>query len=527
MPTRPACFSWAQNFSSEGIGIRAAYGLRSPAQVCGATAANFGFVTHYSQLDGSFSARKLLWTTVRYEGKMVTSCAVPTLLRAALRILSGGVNSAMTRSWFTGCPLALLLVFSVVALPASAEWKEKVLYSFRGGATDGSTPAGGVVFDKAGDLYGADTSGGSGGCPDQGCGMVFQVSPPAQKGGAWTETSIYAFRGVNGATDGFTPAGGLIVDAKGSLYGTTAYGGNGPCVLLGTKAGCGIVYELSPPARKGGQWTYQILYNFQGGNDGYVPSGNLVFDNQGNIYGATQFGGGKGTACNIIYGGQCGTVFKLSPPKENGGEWTERVLHSFACGSDGAYPNGGLVLDSKGAIYGTTYGGGNESGECGAGGCGTVFELDPPTEKGGAWTEKHLHVFADGNDSGFPSAGVVSDKNGNLYGTTLGTLFRLAPPSKKFGSWSEGILYTFGRNASGTTYSGNTFSGTVFRLKPPSQKADKWTFAILHGFTGTSDGAQPAASLVSDKLGNLYSTTQLGGNGACTFGCGTVFEIKP
>ncbi len=240
---------------------------------------------------------------------MATSRAVPTLARAALRILSGGVYSAMTRSWSTRCPSALVLVFSVVALPASAEWKEKVLYSFRGGATDGSIPAGGVVFDKAGNLYGADTSGGSGGCPNQGCGMVFRVSPPAQGGGPSTETSIHAFRGVsNGATDGFTPAGGLIIDAKGSLYGTTAYGGNGPCVLLGTKAGCGIVYELSPPARKGGQWTYQILYNFQGGNDGYVPSGNLVFDNQGNIYGATQFGGGKerpATSSTAANAGQC------------------------------------------------------------------------------------------------------------------------------------------------------------------------------------------------------------------------------
>jgi hypothetical protein len=428
-------------------------------------------------------------------------------------------------------------------LPASAEWKEKVLYSFQGGTTDGSVPAGGVVFDKAGNLYGADTSGGSGGCPNQGCGMVFQVSPPAQKGGAWTETSIYAFQGVlKGATDGFTPAGGLIIDGQGNLYGTTAYGGNGPCILLGTRAGCGIVYELSPPAQQGGQWTYTILYNFQGGNDGYFPWGNLVFDSQGTIYGATQFGGGEGTTCNYIYGGQCGTVFKMSPPKTKGGNWTEKVLHRFKSGRDGANPNGGLVFDTNGTIYGTTYGGGNESGNCGSGGCGTVFALQSPIKKGGPWTEKQLHVFAGGSDGSLPSAGVIFDSKGSLYGTTVGTLFRLAPPSNKSGRWTKTILYTFNqeaygpegalifdknRNLYGTTYSGNRFSGTVFRLKPPTRKGGNWAFTILYGFTGSSEGAQPAADLVFDQQGNLYSTTQLGGTGACTFGCGTVFEVKP
>jgi hypothetical protein len=323
MPTRPACFSWAQNFSSEGIGIRAAYGLRSPAQVCGATAANFGFVTHYSQLDGSFSARKLLWTTVRYEGKMVTSCAVPTLLRAALRILSGGVYSAMTRSWFTRCPLALVLVFSVVALPASAEWKEKVLYSFLGGTTDGSVPAGGVVFDSEGNLYGATTHGGPETCTPIGsaCGTAFELTPPTQRGGAWTETLIYRFQG-EGSQDGSVPTGGLIFDTAGNLFGVTGYGGTGDCVLVEIKAGCGTVFELSPPQQKGGAWTETILYSFRSGSDGYFPSGNLVFDQKGNLYGATEFGGGEGTTCDPIYQ-YCGTVFKLTPPKEKDGKWEE------------------------------------------------------------------------------------------------------------------------------------------------------------------------------------------------------------
>ena len=440
--------------------------------------------------------------------------------------------------------LGLFIVILALGVSASAEWKEKVLYSFQGGSSDGSVPAGGVVFDKKGNLYGATTGGGSASCAPIGneCGTVFELTPPTQKGAPWTETLIYQFQG-EGSKDGSVPTGGVIFDAKGNLYGVTAYGGTGDCFLLGVKGGCGTVYKLSPPAQQGGAWTETILHSFQGGNDGYFPWGNLVFDKEGNLYGATQFGGGKGTTCNAIYGGQCGTVFKLSPPKQQGGKWTEKVLHSFKSGKDGASPNGGLVLDSRGIIYGTTYGGGNESGECGAGGCGTAFALQPPTKKGGTWSEKQLHVFADGNDGTRPSAGVIFDAKDNLYGTTVGTLFRLAPPSKKRDRWKETTLYTFNSDAydpegvlifdttgnlCGTTYSGNTFSGTVFRLKPPSRQAENWTFAILYGFRGTRHGAQPAAGLVFDKHRNLYSTTQLGGTGsACTFGCGVVFEVMP
>jgi uncharacterized repeat protein (TIGR03803 family) len=210
-----------------------------------------------------------------------------------------------------------------------------------------------------------------------------------------------------------------------------------------------------------------------------------------------------------------------------------------------------LVLDSKGAIYGTTYFGGDESGECGSVGCGTAFKLDPPTQKGGAWTEKILYLF-DATDGAGPRAGVIFGKNGELYGTTYagansgyGAVFSLTAPKTGSKYWKETVLYRFddgndGANPEsdlifdisgdlyGTTYSGGTFSGTVFRLKPPSQKGGNWTFTILYGFTGTSGGAQPAAGLILDKHGNLYSTTELGGSGSCEFyGCGTAFEVSP
>ena len=440
-------------------------------------------------------------------------------------------------------PMSFLVAVLALIAPASAEWKEKVLYSFQGG-TDGATPAGGVVFDKAGNLYGATTDGGSSNCPGIAqCGTVFQLLPPAKKGGAWTENQLYIFKGKN-SNDGETPAGGVIFDQAGNLYGTTAYGGSGDCILLGTTVGCGAVFQMTPPQTKGGAWTETVLYSFKGGKDGYLPQGNLTFDSAGNLYGATLYGGGYGS-CNAPYYQYCGTIFELSPPETKHGKWTEKVLYSFKSGTDGASPNGGLVFDDKGAIYGTTYGGGNESGECGTGGCGTAFELNLPTKKGNAWTETILHRFNRNNsNNGLPSAGFAIDGKGYLYGTTLGTAFRLDPASTKSGRWTEAILYTFNQeaygpegalifdksgNLYGTTYSSDEFHGTAFKLKPPNQKGGAWAFTVLYGFTGPPDGAQPAANLIFDNHGNLYSTTTMGGSGnGCSFhGCGTVFEIMP
>ncbi len=440
---------------------------------------------------------------------------------------------------------------------ASAEWKEKVLYSFQG-IPDGATPAGGVIFDKQGNLYGATSDGGYA-CLPQGCGTVFEVSPPTQKAGAWSETTIYTFQGAfGGSSDGLTPVGGVIIDLQGNLYGTTAYGGSGPCILLGSKVGCGMVYELSPPTQKGGQWTETILYNFQGGNDGDFPWGDLIFDKHGNLYGATQFGGGQGNTCNQYFGGNCGTVFKVSPPKQQGGTWTEEILHSYGGGADGANPNGDLILDGNGDIYGLTNAGGNQDCNYGSGqvGCGTAFKLNPPKKKGSTWSEQLLHRFDRTNsDGGNPVAGLLLDSKGNLYGTTLnggqgpgGIVFRLAPPSSKFDRWKETILHSFSAydeggydpecslvvDQAGRLYGttnvgkGGTLRGGVFRLAPPSRKGGAWIPSVLHGFTGVPDGMFPATNVIFDKHGNLYSTTLQGGAGTgCSGGCGTVFEVSP
>jgi hypothetical protein len=438
----------------------------------------------------------------------------------------------------------LAIVLATVST-ASAEWKERVLYSFQGGASDGALPAGGVVFDTAGNLYGATTQG-FGFCPPAQCGSVFQLSPPAKSGDPWTERVLHIFTG-NSTGDGGAPVGGLVIDNYGNLYGTAGYGGTGDCVLLGTKVGCGIVYEMTPPQTTGGPWAEKVLYSFQGGKDGYLPVGDLTFDAAGNLYGATEYGGGYGS-CNSPYYQYCGTIFKLTPPKTKGGTWKEKVLYSFKSGPDGANPNGGLVFDTSGAIYGTTYAGGNES-YCKydtSQGCGTAFELSPPDSKDKFWKETVLRRFS--KDEGNPWAGLIFNGGGYLYGTTLSTVFQLAPPpSRKSGLWKEAILFAFcNRNQGGcdpqgslifdssgrlygTTFYGfgDELYGSVFRLKPPGKNGEAWHIEYLYGFVNASEGLYPGAGLIFDKAGNLYSATTGGGRGTCSRYCGTVFEVGP
>lgn len=455
--------------------------------------------------------------------------------------------------------VALALVCSFVSA-ASAQWNEQVLYSFQAG-TDGATPVGAVVFDKAGNLYGATQNGGASTClsPDN-CGTVYKLTPPAEEGGAWTETVLYVFKGYTEG-DGASPEGGLVIDDIGNLYGTTGYGGSGTCLLLGGPVGCGTVYELSPPANPADPWTETVLYSFQSVNDGYVAAGDLTFDKAGNLYGATLFGGGEGTTCDILYGGQCGTVFQLSRPKVIGGQWTQTVLHRFAGPApgaqygDGALPNGGLVIDSDGVVYGTTFQGGNNvKGLCRGGteatGCGTVFALVPPATTGGKWTEKLLHVFKNGKDGSEPGAGVILDAEGSLYGGAEGgtkgggIIFRLAPSVG--GSWQGMILFEFtvapdggfdptvaGFDSRGNLYGttgngpGELLDGSVFRLSPPSGQGWSWAISILYGFKSVPDGVTPNAQITSDRSGSIYGTTQFGGTGQlCVWGCGVVFEVS-
>ena len=433
--------------------------------------------------------------------------------------------------------LISLAIILATASSASASWKEKVLYSFQGG-TDGATPVGGVVFDSAGNLYGATQDGGSSVCHSiYQCGTVYQLKPPAKSGDPWTETILHVFRG-NAENDGASPFGGLVIDSAGNLYGTTAYGGTGDCVLLGSKLGCGAVFELSPPTEKGGAWTETVLYSFPTSKQGYVPWGDLVFDKQGNLYGSTIFGGGKGTTCDAFYQ-YCGAVFELSPPKTKGGKWTEKVLHGFAGGSDGAEPNGGLVLDSTGRIYGTTVWGG--STDCQGPGCGTVFALKPPAMTGDAWTEEIVHRFTGGDDGASPNGGPILDAKRSLYGATggggrqgAGVVFRLTAESG--GRWIETVLYGFQGGTDGSDPQGLVFdsygslycsSGPLVKMQRPKRNGQRWTLDVLYEFRGAPNGRGPL-DLIFGARGALYGPTLYGGTGQlCQAGCGTVFEARP
>jgi uncharacterized repeat protein (TIGR03803 family) len=223
--------------------------------------------------------------------------------------------------------------------------------------------------------------------------------------------------------------------------------------------------------------------------NGYAPSDSLIVDQAGNLYGTTVYGGSN----NCSRTG-CGVVFELTPNASGG--WTEKVLYRFAGGNDGANPYAGLIFDAAGNLYGTTSSGG-------ANGPGTVFQLVPNAD--GSWSESVLYSFCsftNCTDGGLPAAGVIMDRAGNFYGTTV-----------------------FGGNSANNCNGGNLNCGVVYKLTPKS--GGGWTESVIYNFTGGSDGGQPYAGLIFDQSGNLYGTTEEGGGVACRFGCGVVFQLTP
>lgn len=359
----------------------------------------------------------------------------------------------------------------------STAWTSSVLYSFTGFG-DGGFPQGGLIFDGAGNLYGTTGSGGA-----HGWGTVFELSPPAAGETDWTESVLYSFQG--GTTDGEMPQSGPIWDAAGNLYGVTYQGGQtdgGQC-----RVGCGIVYELSPPATAGGAWTETVLHYFAG-PQGSTPRGTLVFDARGDLYGTTEGGGKFGD----------GLVFRLTPPAAGATFWTYKILYAFSGLPDGVSPWGGLKIHGKGVLYGTTIAGGG--GPC-ASGCGTVFQLVPPAVAGGVWTETVIHTFTGGSDGVSPTTDLVFDSAGNIYGTT--------PAGGGAGSFE-----CSGESAG---------CGVVFELSPPAAGGSTWTETILHAFpSSASDAFEPSGGLIFGKNGVLFGGTSLG---AGTNGQGAVYGV--
>jgi uncharacterized repeat protein (TIGR03803 family) len=427
--------------------------------------------------------------------------------------------------------IGLLIVIAIAAgtasLPAQdnpALWHVTTLYAFTGNA-DGALPQGGVVVDPAGNVYGTTTNGGNFGgenCGTFGCGVAFKIDTRGH------ESLLHSFTGP--PDDGANPTEGVTRDSAGRLYGLTTFflalyklqpsatfcavmpcpwnesvpynseigqlGGypTGIPVLdagnvyatsntggSGTNCNiCGFVFKVDP------QGVETVIYNFQGGSDGAIPTGPLLLLD-GSLYGTTVTGGGAGGCEN----GGCGTVYKIDA---NG---NESVLYSFTGGNDGLTPYSGVIADEQGNLYGTTPVGGQHSNSCIGAGCGVVFELIPNQN---GWSESPLYSFQGGADGGNPYGGLLRDSQGNFYGTT-----------------SSGGVSQYG-----------PYIGTVYKLDSAGNKTTLWNF------TGGTDGDEPEwGSLVMDQQGSLYGTTSFGGdlratNPACMgIGCGVVFKLTP
>jgi uncharacterized repeat protein (TIGR03803 family) len=391
---------------------------------------------------------------------------------------------------------ASVIALAVVGTQSAKAQSFTVLHNFSGGL-DGSQPIAGLTIDQSGNFYGTASAGGSG------YGAVYKL---AHKNSAWLLTPLYSFAGNN---DGAGPVTRPVMATNDTLYGSTAAGGGGSCSEIYEYSGCGMIFHLTPPLSVCKTvlcpWTESAVYRFGGGSDGAYPIGQLVFDQAGDIFGTTfdyfQFGslgtvfelmpsGGGWTKSNILnfngsdgqyptagaifdqsgnlygttyYGGAhgFGSVYELT---RSGSGWTENVLYSFENGSDGSNVAAGLVFDNAGDLYGAASAGGS-------GGGGTIFELTP---SGGHWT---LSVIFSFSGSGGAASSLAMDSAGNLYGTTV----------------EDG---TYGQ-------------GNVFKLTP---SGGGWTYTDLYDFTGGDDGGEPFGGVTLDANGNLYGTTELGGS---------------
>ncbi len=381
----------------------------------------------------------------------------------------------------SGCSFACGTVFMLDPFG-----NEKVQHAFTGG-TDGARPFGDLIMDAAGNLYGTTLQGGA-----FGLGVVFKLDPLGN------EMVLHSFAG---SPDGAIPFAGLVMDAAGNLYGTTSVGGASSSVLHGVP-GLGTVFKIDPAGNE------TVLYSFSG-PDGDYPTGSLIMDAAGNLYGTTSGGGA------------CGLIFKLDS------SGNETVLYYFTCGADGSVPESALIMDAAGNLYGTAFRGG-------ASGFGTVFKLDTSRNL------KVLHTFTGGSDGASPAAALIMDAAGNLYGTTsdndnsmtgvvVGTVFKLDHTTR-----NETILHTFigsdggsprgdlfldaagnlyGTSSGGGSVGGAPGSGTVFKLTvqtpAPTITSISPTSAIAGDptFTLTVNGTNFVRGSTVSFSGNARATT--------------------
>jgi uncharacterized repeat protein (TIGR03803 family) len=310
--------------------------------------------------------------------------------------VEGGFDSSQRgcrNAQYQGCGTIFELV------PSGSTYAEHMIYAFPGDEKGaGVFPFAALTAGVDGALYGATLWGG------EGLGNVFRL---VQRGTNYHETVVFSFpfgsSGPSFAPEGFNPAASLISDKSGNLYGVAEAGGtcsSQPAV------GCGVAFELMPSASG---YIFTTLHIFQGGSDGDGPLGALVRGGDGSLYGTTEYGGPDNR----------GTVFSLS---QSGSGYAENVVYAFKGGRDGALPLAGLILGKNGSFYGTTSAGGPAN-------LGTVFQL---VRDGSGYSERVLHTFKGGNDGAEPAAALFASSTNVLYGTTvaggasgLGTVFSL------------------------------------------------------------------------------------------------------
>ena len=415
-----------------------------------------------------------------------------------LFVASNHMETNMRKPNFFFAAIFVLVLAATISSAQAQTQNFTVLHQFDS-QTDGAFSQGALLRDAAGNLYGTTTSGG----PGLDNGTVFKIDSTGQ------EKVLLAF---DAFVSGDFPTGTLIQDSAGNLYGIA---GGGP-------GGAGVIYKLSQ------QGEQQILFAFQGGldnNNPTSPAGGLLMDKAGSIFGTAQFG--SNTGCEL----GCGSVFRLDTAG------ALHLLHKFTGGSDGGKPIGPLVQDADGNLYGVAQSGGDLScldpdPQFSNLGCGTVFKLSP------ALVFTVLHRFHGGLNGSIPQGGLVLDGTGNLYGTTFrggtnehGTVFQIS----KDGTYSVlhrfrkaegvnpngGLVLDEAGNLFGTAQLGGALNlGTVFQLSPDR------VLTVVHSFEGLEDGAVPFAGLIRDEAGHLFGTTVKnfliqpiqGGN---------VFEIRP
>jgi uncharacterized protein (TIGR03437 family) len=369
-----------------------------------------------------------------------------------------------------------LVVFVIAALVAIADARlaraqeYKLIYSWVG-KTGIYEPGSPMTMDSQGNLYGTLAGG------------VFKLSPPSVAGGQWTEQVLIDSTGPSVRL----PSHGLLFDAKGNLFGLSTTQGQVEGQYVS-----GYITEVSPPSTSGGAWTSEILYLFPDDPTQTTicefPQSYLTMDSQGNLYGT----------CTNVGATNLGGVYKLSPPGQAGGQWTQQLLHAFAndgVDGNGPGPEAGLIFDAQGNLYGTTENGGSDN-------AGVVFELSPGA--GGEWTETILYTFKFDGGPATPYGALVFDHQGNLYTTTT---------------------------AGGVTATGGGAAGGVIELSPPANQGSEWTLTQVYGFKGkATDGAFPAAGVLFDAAGNIWGTTFHGGpyysSGPANTD-GVLFELMP